>query len=91
MSKKFLFNLLAVLMLAGLVLSACAAPAPVATEKPAAPAAPAATEAPAAAPAATEAPAPKTYADMTLCYPQLGAKATGAQPTPLPSRKPLQN
>jgi len=48
MSKKFLFNILAVLMLASLVLTACGAPA---TEAPAA-------EAPAAeAPAATEAPA----------------------------------
>jgi putative multiple sugar transport system substrate-binding protein len=53
MSKKLFYNLLAVLMLASLVLSACGAPA---TEAPA-PAAPAATEAPAAAPAATEAPA----------------------------------
>ncbi len=53
MSKKFLFNILAVLMLASLVLTACGAPA---TEAPAAEA-PAA-EAPAAeAPAATEAPA----------------------------------
>ena len=78
MSKKLLFNLLAVLMLASLVLSACGAPAPVATEKPAATAAPAATEAPATvAPVATEAPAKKvyTYADMTVCYPQLGAES----------------
>jgi len=53
MSKKFLFNILAVLMLASLVLTACGAPA---AEAPAAEA-PAA-EAPAAeAPAATEAPA----------------------------------
>jgi simple sugar transport system substrate-binding protein len=75
MSKKLLFNLLAVLMLASLVLAACGAPAPAATEKPAAPAA--ATEAPAAAPAATEAPANKVYEykDMTLCYPQLGAES----------------
>ena len=75
MSKKLLFNLLAVLMLASLVLAACGAPAPAATEKPAAPAAPAATEAPAAA--ATEAPvaAKKEYKDMTLCYPQLGAES----------------
>ena len=51
MSKKLLFNLLALLMLASLVLSACGTPAPAATEKPAAPAmteAPAATAAPAA-------------------------------------------
>ena len=39
MSKKLFYNLLAVVMLVSLVLSACAAPAPVATEKPAAPAA----------------------------------------------------
>ena len=51
MSKKMFYNLLAVVMLASLVLSACGTPA---TEAPAA--APAATEA-AAAPAATEAPA----------------------------------
>jgi putative multiple sugar transport system substrate-binding protein len=51
MSKKLLFNLLAVLMLASIVLAACGTPAPAATEKPAAPAAteaPAATAAPAA-------------------------------------------
>ena len=36
MSKKLLFNLLAVLMLASLVLSACGAPAPAATAEPAA-------------------------------------------------------
>jgi ABC-type sugar transport system substrate-binding protein len=75
MSKKLLFNLLAVLMLASLVLSACGTPAPAAT---AAPAKPAATEAP-AKPAATEAPAkpaaPKEYKDMTLCFPQLGAES----------------
>jgi ABC-type sugar transport system substrate-binding protein len=58
MSKKLLFNLLAVLMLASIVLSACGGAAP-------------------AQPAATEAPAKKTYtyADMTLCYPQLGAES----------------
>jgi simple sugar transport system substrate-binding protein len=61
MSKKLLFNLLAVWMLASLVLSACGAPAPAATEEPAAPAAPAA--------------AKKEYKDMTLCYPQLGAES----------------
>jgi simple sugar transport system substrate-binding protein len=56
MSRKMFYNLLAVLMLASLVLSACGAPA---------------------APAATQAPAKKTYtyADMTLCYPQLGAES----------------
>jgi len=59
MSKKLLFNLLAVLMLASLVLTACGAPA---TAK---------------APAATEAPAKKvwTYADLTVCFPQLGAES----------------
>jgi galactofuranose transport system substrate-binding protein len=58
MSKKMFYNLLAVLMLASLVLSACGSPA-------------------APAPAATEAAAQKvyTYADMTLCYPQLGAES----------------
>src|SRR6266498_3422704 len=58
MSKKLFYNLLAVLMLASIVLSACGAPAP-------------------AQPAATEAAAKKvyTYADMTLCYPQLGAES----------------
>ena len=55
MSKKLLFNLLAVVMLASLVLSACGAPA---------------TTAPAA-------PAKKvyTYADLTVCFPQLGAES----------------
>jgi len=62
MSKKLLYNLLAVLVLASLMLSACA---PAATE------APAPAEEPAAAPAAVA----KTYADMTLCYPQLGAES----------------
>jgi galactofuranose transport system substrate-binding protein len=77
MSKKLLFNLLAVLMLASLVLAACGAPAPAATQapaKPAAPAAPAATQAP-AKPAAPAAAAKKEYKDMTLCYPQLGAES----------------
>jgi simple sugar transport system substrate-binding protein len=66
------YKLLVVLMSAVLVLSACASPA---TQAPA----PAATEAPAAA---VEAPfgqascAPNcTYADMVLCYPQLGAES----------------
>jgi galactofuranose transport system substrate-binding protein len=58
MSKKLLYKLLAVVMLASLVLTACGAPA--ATEN-------APTEAPASA--------QKTYADMTLCYPQLGAES----------------
>lgn len=58
MKKNMKFNLLALVTIFAMVLSACtvpATPAP-ATEAPAAPAAPAATEAP-AAPAATEAPA----------------------------------
>lgn len=78
MSKKLLYNLLAVLMLASLVLAACApaaAPAPAATkapEQPAAPAAPAAAEKPFGAAAC----APNcTYKDMVLCYPQLGAES----------------
>jgi simple sugar transport system substrate-binding protein len=57
MSKKLLYRLLAVGMLASLVLTACGAPA--ATEAPAQPAAS----------------GQKTYADMTLCYPQLGAES----------------
>ena len=57
MSKKLLYQLLTVVMLASLVLTACGSPA--ATEK--APAEPAS--------------AAKTYADMTLCYPQLGAES----------------
>ena len=72
MSRKMFYKLLVVLMSAVLVLSACASPA---TQAPA----PAATEAPAAA---VEAPfgqascAPNcTYADMVLCYPQLGAES----------------
>src|SRR6266487_3624210 len=58
MSKKLFYNLLAVLMLASLLLSACGAPAP-------------------AQPAATEAAAKKvyTYADLTVCFPQLGAES----------------
>jgi len=55
MSRKLFYNLLAVLMLASLVLSACGT----------------------SAPAATQASGNKvyTYADMTLCYPQLGAES----------------
>jgi galactofuranose transport system substrate-binding protein len=63
MSKKLLFKLLAVLVLASLVLTACGTST---TEEPAAPAA----QEP-AAPAASA----KTYADMVLCYPQLGAES----------------
>jgi ABC-type branched-subunit amino acid transport system substrate-binding protein len=56
--KRSLFNIFTLLVLLGLVLSACG-PSAATTEAPAQPAAPAATEAPAqpAAPAATEAPA----------------------------------
>jgi ABC-type sugar transport system substrate-binding protein len=63
MSKKLLFKLLAVLVLTSLVLTACGGSA---TEEPAAPVA----QEP-AAPAAGA----KTYADMVLCYPQLGAES----------------
>jgi ABC-type sugar transport system substrate-binding protein len=61
--------LLVVVVLTTVVLTACGGATPP-------PAAPAATQAPAAA--ATEAPAAaaaKTYADMTLCFPQLGAES----------------
>lgn len=61
MSKKLLFKLLAVLVLTSLVLTACGGSA---TEEPVAPAA----QEPAAGGA-------KTYADMVLCYPQLGAES----------------
>ena len=55
MTKKLLYKLVAVLMLASVVLAACGAPAP----------------------AATVAAAKKTYtyADMVLCFPQLGAES----------------
>jgi galactofuranose transport system substrate-binding protein len=59
---KKLFLAISVLILASMLLAACAPAAPAA-----APAAPAA-----AAPAAA---AKKTYADMTLCFPQLGAES----------------
>ncbi len=63
--------LLVVVVLTTVVLTACgggAAPAPAPTQAPAA----AATQAPAQAPAAA---AKKTYADMTMCFPQLGAES----------------
>jgi ABC-type sugar transport system substrate-binding protein len=60
--------LLVVVLLASVVLTACGAAA---TPAPAAPAAPAAAE-PTKAPAAA---AMKTYADMTMCFPQLGAES----------------
>jgi galactofuranose transport system substrate-binding protein len=63
MSKKLLFKLLAVLVLVSLVLTACGTSA---TEEPAAPAA----QEPAASTGGE-----KTYADMVLCYPQLGAES----------------
>jgi ABC-type sugar transport system substrate-binding protein len=67
MSKKLIYKLLAVLMLASLVLSACGAKA---TEAPAQP--PAA----AAKPFGSAACAPNcTYADMVMCFPQLGAES----------------
>jgi ABC-type sugar transport system substrate-binding protein len=63
--KKNLSTILAIFMIAGVLLAACA---PKATEAPAEPAAPAATEAPAepAAPAATEAPAAEEPAEDTI-------------------------
>jgi galactofuranose transport system substrate-binding protein len=71
MFKKVAF----LIVFAAMMLTACQ-PAVAPTEapkpaEPAAPAAPAATE----APAEPAAPAVKTYADMTLCYPQLGAES----------------
>lgn len=74
--SKALFFVMVLVMISALFGCAPAA----APEAPAAPAEPAAPAAPAepAAPAAEEAPAaaaPKTYADMTLCYPQLGAES----------------
>lgn len=68
MFKKVAF----LIVLAALMLTACQ-PAAAPAEAPAAaePAAPAATE----APAEPAAPVAKTYADMTLCYPQLGAES----------------
>jgi galactofuranose transport system substrate-binding protein len=69
--KKMFKKVAFLIMLASIVLAACAAPAPEAPA-PAAPAA--ATEAP-AEPAEPAAPVAKTYSDMTLCYPQLGAES----------------
>ena len=63
MTKKLLFNLVVVLVVASFVLSACGAPA-------------AATQAPAAGAFGQASCAPNcTYKDMTLCYPQLGAES----------------
>ncbi len=74
--SKALFFVMVLVMISALFGCAPAA-APAAPAAPAEPAAPAAPAEP-AAPAAEEAPAaaaPKTYADMTLCYPQLGAES----------------
>ena len=70
--EKIMFKKLAFLIvLASMILTACQ-PAVVATQAPAAADVPAATE----APVATEASAKVyTYADLTLCYPQLGAES----------------
>lgn len=70
--EKIMFKKLAFLIvLASMILTACQ-PAVVATEAPVVADAPAATE----ASVATEAPAKVyTYADLTLCYPQLGAES----------------
>ena len=66
MFKKVAF----LIVLASMILTACQpAAAPTEAAEPAAPAA--ATE----APAEPAAPVAKTYADMTLCYPQLGAES----------------
>jgi len=56
MSKKLLYNVVAVLMLFSFLLTACGAPA---------------AETQAAAPAAAK----KTYKDLTVCFPQLGAES----------------
>jgi simple sugar transport system substrate-binding protein len=73
--KKMFKKIAFLIVLAAMMLTACqpaAAPAEAPAEAPAAePAAPAATE----APAEPAAPVAKTYADMTLCYPQLGAES----------------
>jgi len=77
MSKTLLFKLLAVLMLASLVLSACATPAPVATEKTmgATEKPVAATEAPAEVAFGTAACAPNCqYSDMTMGFLQTGSE-----------------
>jgi len=61
MNKKLLYNLLAVVMLASLLLTACGSSTP--------------TPAPAAQQPASSGGGAKTYADMTLCYPQWGAES----------------
>ncbi|MBN1230301.1 MAG: ABC transporter substrate-binding protein [Anaerolineales bacterium] len=72
------FKIFAVLVVIAMILSACAqaaaTEAPVVEEAPAADA-PAAEEPAADEPAAEEPAAEATYADMTLCYPQLGAES----------------
>jgi simple sugar transport system substrate-binding protein len=67
MFKKIAF----LIVLASMILTACQ-PAAVATQAPAAADVPAATEAPVATEAAAKV---YTYADLTLCYPQLGAES----------------
>lgn len=64
-TSKVLLVVVGLLVLS--MLAACAAPAAAPTAAPAAPAAPAQPAAPAAG--------AKTYKDMTLCYPQLGAES----------------
>jgi simple sugar transport system substrate-binding protein len=64
--SKVLFVAVVLIMVVSMV--ACGAPAPAPTQ------APAAAE-PTKAPAAPAAAAAKTYADMTLCFPQLGAES----------------
>jgi len=59
MSKKLLYKVFAIVMLASLLLAACSSPA---TQEAAQPAAPAEKKV-------------YTYADLTLCYPQLGAES----------------
>lgn len=72
-------KVLPVLVMVLILLATLVGCAPAVTPEPAQPAAPVATEKSAepVAPAATEAPAKTvyTYADMTLCYPQLGAES----------------
>ncbi|MFZ0547871.1 MAG: ABC transporter substrate-binding protein [Candidatus Promineifilaceae bacterium] len=69
MSKKMLFKLLVVLVLASLILAACnSSSSPTETAATDAPAESASSDSSSCAPNCT-------YADMTLCYPQLGAES----------------
>jgi len=70
MSKKLLFNLLVVLILASVVISACGSPAAPAGNS-SAPATQAASVSSGKASCAPNC----TYADMVLCFPQLGAES----------------